>query len=128
MSPQSLLQATLSLQGDAETGQDELLDRTAALRQELAETDVEAVEMLHGAAAPARSKGLDAASAQLLVTFGAGVLPGLILLLQNFLLRQQNQTLKIKINEVEIEVPRQASPEEIERLLKLVEKTARRMK
>ena len=124
MTQQPLIQITLGLEG---LDQDELFDLSASLRQEIAETDVDSVETVSGPAAPASSKGLDPETAQLLVTLATGLVPGILLLLQNFLLRQKDQTLKIKIKEVEIEVPRHASPDEIERLVKLVEKTAKRV-
>jgi len=125
MSQQPLIQITLGLEG---LDPADLLDLTANLRQEISETDVDSVETVSGPAAPAASKGLDPETAQLLVTLASGLVPSIILLAQNFLLRQKDQTLKIKIKDVEIEVPRQASPEEIERMAKLVEKIAKRVK
>jgi hypothetical protein len=119
MSQQPLLQLTLGLEG---LNEDELLELAANLRQELAESDVESVATLYAGDAPAFSKGLDPATAQLLITLGEGLLPAILLLIQNFLLRQKDQTLKIKIKEVELEVPRNAKPEEVEKIIKMVKK------
>ncbi len=118
------IQFTLALEG---LDPDELLDLTARLRQELAETEVESVETPPGALPPLGTKGPDAATAQLMVTLATGLVPSVILLVQSFLLRQQGQTLKIKIKDVEMEVPRSAKPQEIQELVRIVEKTAKKV-
>ena len=122
MPQQPLIQLSLALEG---SDQDELLDLTASLRQELAETDVESVETVRGAPAPDSSKGIEPATAQLLVTLATGLVPSVIVLIQNFLLRQKDQTLRIKVKDVEMELPRNASPEEIQQLVETIEKVAK---
>jgi hypothetical protein len=106
---------------------DELLELTASLRQELAETDVDAVETVSEGTAPDAAKGIDPDTAQLLVTLAVGLVPTVITVVQGFLLRQRDQNLRIKIKDVELEVPRNARPEEIQELIKTVEKVAKRV-
>lgn len=72
-------------------------------------------------AAPAHSKSPTAVTSDpILLTLAVTAIPSIILLIQSWLLRQQNQTLKVKIGEVELEVPRNATQAEIDRIVNVV--------
>ena len=62
--------------------------------------------------------GVDPAAVNeiLLVTLPTA-LPALIVLLQGWLLRQQNQMIEIKLGDRELKIPRGTSPDEIERYI-----------
>lgn len=128
MSQEPLLQLTLDLQSDANLAPDEQFMLANRLQQELADTYVDSVELGPGMDAPPSSKGTDPGTAQLLVTLAVGLVPTVLLLIQNFLLRQKDQTLRVKIKEVELEIPRHADAAEIERLVKMVEKLAKKVR
>jgi len=56
----------------------------------------------------------------ILLSVAGATIPSLIVLIQHWLLRQQSQTLRVKIGEVEMEVPRNASQAEIDRIVSAV--------
>ena len=126
------MSAEISLTFSILTGPDadleQSLDLASSLRDELLEGPVLSVQHERAGQAPAFSKGPGGLTPDLVVTVAAAALPALIVLVQSWMLRRQGQTVRVKIKEVEIEIPRGASPEEIERLVKIVEKTAKKVK
>ncbi len=125
-----VIQLTLNLESGSVTEMDELLEWTARLRTDLADTEIDTIRTGHANVPHTNAgstKGVDPATAQLYVTLAVGVIPTIILVIQAFLLRQKDQTLKVRIKEVELEIPRHASEEEINRLIKIVEKLAKKV-
>lgn len=69
------------------------------------------------AAAPPGAKGDPITAGALAIGLTVTALPGLIALVQGWLLRQKDQTLRARIGEVELEIPRDASDAEIARIV-----------
>ncbi|MCB0064242.1 MAG: hypothetical protein KDE19_19095 [Caldilineaceae bacterium] len=117
------LQLTLLL----ETGQDadlaEARDLTVRLRDELlnSHSAIDATLTNQTLIALPRSKSpTQITSDPILLTLAVTAIPSVILLIQQWLLRQQNQTIKVKIGEAEMEVPRNATQAEIDRVVNAV--------
>lgn len=124
--PQDALQLTLVLETDASTDLAEARDLTLLLRDELLSSDVLDAEFARSSvnALPSSKSPIQITSDPILLTVTVAAIPSVILLIQNWLLRQQNQTLKVKIGEVELEVPRNASQAEIDRIVTAVRRIA----
>ena len=92
------------------------------LHDELLTADVLTAEFApNPLAAPSGAKSpLAVTSDPILLTLAVTAIPSIILLIQQWLLRQQNQTLKVKLGEAELEVPRNASQSEIDRIVNAV--------
>lgn len=92
------------------------------LRNELRNGDVLSADFVASTlAAPSGAKSpTTITSDPILLTLAVTAIPSVILLIQQWLLRQQNQTLRAKIGEAELEVPRNASPAEIDRIVHAV--------
>lgn len=92
------------------------------LRDELLNADVLAAEFAPSTlAAPVGAKSPTAVTSDpILLTLAVTAIPSIILLIQQWLLRQQNQMLKVKLGEAELEVPRNASQSEIDRIVNAV--------
>lgn len=76
--------------------QQELAELTQSLREDLVETDVESVEQVRGAAAPAGSKGDPVTLASLAVTLAPAALTGLITMLQSWLTRHERTSITLR--------------------------------
>jgi hypothetical protein len=126
MIPDDTLQLTLVLAADASTDLAETRDLALRLRDELRNADVLAAEFATNlAAAPPGTKSpTQITSDPIWLTIAVTAIPSIIVLIQSWLLRQQNQTLKVKIGEVELEVPRNATQAEIGRLIGAVRQLA----
>lgn len=100
----------------------EARELTLRLRDELLTADVLAAEFAPNTlAAPDGAKSPTAVTSDpILLTLAVTAIPSVILLIQQWLLRQQNQTLKVKLGEAELEVPRNASQSEIDRIVNAV--------
>lgn len=100
----------------------EARDLALRLRDELLTADVLAAEFAPNTlAAPSGAKSPTAVTSDpILLTLAVTAIPSIILLIQQWLLRQQNQTLKVKLGEAELEVPRNASQSEIDRIVNAV--------
>jgi len=116
---QQTLDLTISLQDQVE---DEELDRlTRQLRDEIAELDVEEVELAPGTELPPGAKGDPITIGSIVVAMAsAGVFTALIELLKSWALRREGRTItvKAKVGEREVELtysPTETSPEEMTR-------------
>jgi hypothetical protein len=105
----------------------ELYTFTLALQRELLDEPVVSVTSAPSAVHELGVKGLGANETQLLVTLGSQILPALIYLLSNWLLRQKDQHLHIKIGEAEIDIPINASPEQVEQIIRILTKAAKQI-
>lgn len=119
---------TLSIESDADLDAEDLLDEALKLRRELLAGPVESVTSVESAALPAGTKGAFGLTPELAVTLAVGVLEPVMLLAISWLERRKTQSIKVKIKEVEVEIPRGANQAEVEQIVKLVEKYARRNK
>lgn len=120
-------QLTLALAAADATDLAELRELTMRLCDELqGTTAVEYATVVPQTLPPlANSKSpTQLTSDPILLTLAVTAIPSTILLIQQWLLRQQNQTLKAKIGEVELEVPRNASQAEIDRIINAVRRMA----
>lgn len=114
-------QVTLVLStNDGDLG--EVRDFALRLCDELRNSDVLSAEFVSGTlVVPSGAKSPTAITSEpILLTLAVTAIPSIILLIQQWLLRQQNQTLKVRIGEVELEVPRHASQAEIDRVVNAV--------
>lgn len=112
-------QLTLILETD-NTDLSMMRDLTSRLRDELLNGDVLSVEITRNPVAnPANTKSPSAiANDPILLSLSIAALPSIILLIQQWILRQQNQTIKVKIGEVELDVPRNISQSELDQIVK----------
>jgi hypothetical protein len=108
--------------------EDDLYELSLSLRRELLEKPVDSVVHAHGSKPEAGSKGIGPNETQLLVTLGSQVLPAIILLLSNWLIRQKDQRLHLKIGEAELDIPRGMSPDEVDQFTKIVTRAAKQVK
>ncbi len=116
------------LTSDDRAAPGELYELSLALRRELLGQPVDSVAHAPGLAPEEGAKGLGPNETQLLLTLGSQVVPAIILLLSNWLLRQKDQHLHIKIGEAEVDIPRGVSEAEVERIVKAVTKAAKQVK
>ncbi len=126
MSEEFIFPIVLTSDGPAAPG--ELYQLSLALRRELLAQPVDSVTHEQGAKPEEGAKGLGPNETQLLVTLGSQVVPAIILLLSNWLLRQKDQRLHIKIGDAEVDIPRGMSAAEVERMVKTVTKAAKKAK
>ena len=118
------LDLTISLQDEVD---DEELDRlTRLLRDEIAELDVEAVELAPGTELPPGAKGEPITIGSIVVALAsAGVFTGLIELFKSWALRREGRTItvKAKVGQREVELtysPAETPPEEMTRFASTV--------
>ncbi|MFZ4661618.1 MAG: hypothetical protein ACOYNY_31710 [Caldilineaceae bacterium] len=124
--PEDTLQLTLMLETDGSTDLAEARELALRLRDELRNADVLAAEFVTNpvAALPGAKSPTQITSDPIWLTIAINAIPSIILLIQSWLLRQQNQTLKVKIGEVELEVPRKATQAEIDLIVSTVRQIA----
>ncbi len=77
----------------------------------------------HEGPPPLNAKGDPVTVGVIAVAVLPSLLASLIVLIQHWLLRQQNQSIKIKLGENEIEIPRDATREELEPIIELLKST-----
>lgn len=114
---------TIMIEAITDDSDTELFEVTIRLRDELRDADVDSVEFVRNLShPPAGSKVGDPITIGAIV-LGASVaaIPNIILLIQNWLLRQKDQNIRVKIGEIELEVPRDATKAEIENLISIVQ-------
>jgi hypothetical protein len=103
--------SVLQLQVASATLEPEEIDElTRRLREELQELDVQSVELAHGGAAPPGAKGMEfAALGALIVTAAPRFLPKIVEVIQAWLTRGADKTVKVKASigerSVELEYP-----------------------
>jgi hypothetical protein len=120
--PTDTLQLTLVLETDDTTDLAEARQLALRLRDELLNANVLKAEFARSslAALPGAKSPTQLTTDPILLTVAVTAIPNIILLVQHWLLRQQSQTLKVRIGEVELEVPRNASQTEIDRIVNAV--------
>lgn len=100
---------------------DRLDDLALRLREEIVESGLGRAEAVHStAASPPGAKGEISSEVAITVILASYVLPNLVILIKDWLLRQREQTLRAKIDGVEIEVPRDVTDAEVERIVGIV--------
>jgi hypothetical protein len=109
----------LNLEVSAADATEEEIDRmTRQLLAELKQTNVESVELVKSAFAPEGSKGDPVTIGSLALEVLPVAIPSVIALVQAWVMRGQNRTVKFKGKGIEFE----GSPEELKKLLEKLEK------
>jgi len=112
---------TIRLEGSDDMSDSEKYEMALRLQDELLEGEADSVEPLRSSESPPEgAKGEPITIATILIAAAAATIPNIILFIQNWLLRQKDQKIKVKIGGTEIEVPRDATREEISRIVKIV--------
>lgn len=123
----NLVQLTFVLDDNAGMTAADVHEMLRGLRDALWRSDAGSVMLVSpGDAPPAGAKGDPLTVAGVAVAVTVAALPSVILLVQNWLLRQEDQHFKVKIGEVEVEVPRDAERSEILRIARVVEELEQR--
>ena len=107
---------------------EEQLELALEMRQELLNGPVLSVERSSSAEAPAYSKGGAGLTPDLVVTLAVAAIPSVILLIQNWMLRHRDQKLRMKIKEIELEIPQNTTKEELDQLVKAAVRLAKQVK
>jgi hypothetical protein len=113
-----ILRIPVVLVSTEKTAEGELYTRSLKLREEMLNQPVDSVTHLVGADPEEGAKGLSPEETQLLVTLGSQVVPALILLISNWLMRQKDQRIHVKIGDAEIDIPPGISDIEVQNLVK----------
>jgi hypothetical protein len=116
------------LQSENLVAPDELYKLALALRRELLNQPVVSVTHAQNTTSEKDAKGLGLNETQLLVTLSAQVVPALILLLSNWLLRQKDQRIHIKIGATEIDIPINTPPAQLEKIVQTLIKADKQIK
>ena len=112
----------LRLECTPDSSPEEVHRLTEQLYRELSQTPVEQINWVQEELTDG-TKGGTALTPELIVALSVGILPNLILFLQNWLLRQQSQVVKIKLPDFEIEMPRDMSPEDVSAIVERLKKS-----
>jgi hypothetical protein len=110
----------ITLYSDGSIAKGDLYALSLRLSEELRKQQVDAIKRVTGEAedgAKGLDLGLGANETQLLITLGTSVIPAIVLLLSNWLMRQKDQCLHIKIKGIEADIPRGMKPAEVEKYL-----------
>jgi hypothetical protein len=123
MASEQPIHFTLLIEGGPDSDEREIDRLTRSLLSEIDETNVEDAKIPPSAGPPPEgSKPGEAITiGQIAVDVLPVVIPALIGLLQGWLLRQQNQSIKVKIGEIEVEIPRGLPQAELERIVDQVQ-------
>ena len=123
MSKESSFEITVLI--EASRGIDELerYELSLLLQNELLETDIDYVKKVRkNEAIPSRAKSSESVTiGAFLLGVSVATIPSVIQLIQAWLLRQKDQTIRVKIHEIELEVPRSASQAEINEIIGIIE-------
>ena len=116
-----LITLKIKITGD-DSFDDKDMDRlTRNLLSEIKNLDVEKAQIPQSTNHPEGAKGEPVTLGTLAVVILPTLLPSLVLLIQHWLLRQQNQHIKVKIGSNEIEVPRDMPHAEIQKYISLLQ-------
>lgn len=105
----------------------ELYSLNLALRNELLNQPIVSVTSAPDTIPEQGAKGLGVSETQLLVTLSSQVLPAMILLFSNWLIRQKDQHLHIKVGDAEVDIPIGVSSEQVEQIVKALLKVAKQL-
>ena len=124
MTGDSVIHFTLQIEGGADSDQNEIDRLTRNLLGEISETEVEEVEIPTSTdGSPGGTKSGEAITwGQIAIVTLPTVLPAVIMLVQSWLLRQQSHAIKVKIGEIEVEIPRDLPEEKLERIVDQVKR------
>lgn len=101
--------------------EEELYDLTSDLEAELQDTHARSVTYSRHDEAVVGAKSSGAVSVgQLLLVTAPAALPGIIALIGSWLNRHRDQRIRVKLGEVEVDVPRDASSEELQTIVAIV--------
>jgi hypothetical protein len=114
------LRVTLYISGELET--EEIYEQAVNLKNELLNLNVEYITLVNN-----QQQRLEGAKSGDPITIGAialgitvAIIPNLLQLIQSWLLRQKDHSIKVKIGEIEMEVPRSATESEINEIINLI--------
>ncbi len=119
---------SLSILPEENIDTEEQLELALEMRQELLNGPVLSVERSNSGEAPADSKGAAGLTPDLVVTLAVTAIPSVILLIQNLMLRHKDQKLRVKIKEIELEIPRNTTKEELDQLVKAAARLSKQVK
>lgn len=112
---------TLALETDSDTNMEEIHDLALRLINELQDSEAESAEFVSDTRQfLSNAKGDPLTIGTLALAVSVAAIPNTILLIQNWMLRQQDDKLKVRIGEVEVEIPRDATRAEIDRVIDIV--------
>ena len=124
MDPEETLSLKLQIVDDLDDDPASVDRLTRRLLAEIKEADVESAEIPRDPEPPPlNAKGDPITIGTIAVAVLPSLLTSLVLLVQHWLLRQQDQHVKIKLGDNELEIPRDATRAELEPIIELL-KTA----
>lgn len=113
----------LEIEISADDVTEEELDRlTRNLLAELRESDVESVQLVSDGQSPEGSKGDPVTLGQLALEILPAAIPGVIALVQTWVMRGQGRTVKYKSKGIELE----GSPEELKKMIAKLDKEGKK--
>lgn len=113
----------LEIEISADDATEEELDRlTRNLLAELRESDVESVQLVSDGQSPEGSKGDPVTLGQLALEILPAAIPGVIALVQTWVMRGQGRTVKYKSKGIELE----GSPEELKKMIAKLDKEGKK--
>ena len=101
---------------------EEHFDLVTRLRKELLDTNVDSVSILSDTSVPksGKEKGDPVATGELVVTLASTIIPAILVFIQGWVLRQKDHSIRVKVGDAEVEIPRDADPDEINRIVEIV--------
>ena len=121
MVPEEMLSLKLQIVDDMDDYPASLDRLTRRLLAEIKEADVESAEIPRDPEPPPlNAKGDPITIGTIAVAVLPSLLASLVVLVQHWLLRQQDQHIKIKLGDNELEIPRDATREELEPIIELL--------
>jgi len=119
--PEETLSLKLQIVDDLDDDPASVDRLTRRLLAEIKEADVESAEIPRDPEPPPRNaKGDPITIGTIAVAVLPSLLPSLVLLVQHWILRQQDQHIKIKLGDNELEIPRDATRAELEPIIELL--------
>lgn len=122
MTQNQSLNLTLHITAGADADDYEINRLTRNLLRELRRTDIERAEIPRSDEPPPDfTKGDPITIGTIVVELAPAIITGVFALTRDWMNRQQNKTLKITINGNKLEIPRNASQEQIDRIIASLE-------
>jgi hypothetical protein len=126
MASEKSIQFTFQVEAGPDSDPGEIDVLTRRLLAEIRAIDVEEAKIPASSSAPpdGTKPGEVITIGQIAIQVLPALIPSLVLLVQSWLLRQQSQTVKVKIGEIEVEIPRDLSDAELNRIVDRVKQVA----